>query len=81
MGIRGIKARYGGNSKQALNRAIRAELVGGEDVLDALGLLSRAVLRLEEHGLPAAKARQAEAALVAVRDEMADQILRANVKQ
>ena len=39
MGIRELKERYGASlrTSQAFNRAIRAEIVGGKDLMDALG--------------------------------------------
>lgn len=38
MGIRELKERYGASlrTSQAFNRAIRAEIVGGKDLMDAL---------------------------------------------
>lgn len=43
--------RYGGNRRDAVNRAIRAELVGGDDCLDALNLVDRLARRLTDRGL------------------------------
>jgi hypothetical protein len=36
MGTKELRDKYGGNSVQAINRAIREELLGGTEVLEAL---------------------------------------------
>lgn len=79
MGIREIRDRYGRNLKgrQAVNAAIRAELVGGDDCLDAMASLHRLATRLRQRGLD--RADEAQAALDACRrvaDAMSDEIAR-----
>lgn len=78
MPIRDLREKYGRNLKtrQAVNRAIAAELVAGEDVLNALTLLSRAEIRLGEHRLPTDRAHAAVNATLALRDELGDEIAR-----
>lgn len=52
MPIRDLRDKYGRNlkSRQVINAAIRGEIVGGDDCLDALALADRLVLRLKERG-------------------------------
>ncbi len=59
MGVRELKKRYGGNSKQAVGAAIRAEMVGGDDLLDALPLIHRLVTRLRDRDLAGVDSAQA----------------------
>lgn len=68
MGIREIREKYGRNLKarQAVNAAIRAELVGGDDCLDAIASLHRLATRLRQRGLDGAD--DAEAALDSCRE-------------
>jgi hypothetical protein len=48
MPIRELKEKYG-RSRGAINRAIRDELAGGNELLDALELFHKIVLRLGEY--------------------------------
>ena len=41
MGYNNIKRKYGGSNKSAVNRAIRAELTGGNEALEALTAANR----------------------------------------
>lgn len=63
MSIRDLRAVYGASLKgrAAVNAAIRAELVGGDDLLDAMERVDRLAARLRERGL--AGAAEAQAAL------------------
>lgn len=47
-----IREKYGGKLHQAINRAIRAEMVGGDDLLDALERVDRLTRRLKDFGHP-----------------------------
>lgn len=51
MPTRELCAKYGQNGGQraAVNKAIRAELAGGNEVLDSLELFHKIVLRVGEH--------------------------------
>jgi hypothetical protein len=67
--LRDLKARYGGpntKSANAYNRAIRSELVGGDDLLDAMERVERLVSRLSDRDLAAVAA--ADRALEALRE-------------
>lgn len=68
MSVRDLKAKYGNNLKdhEAVNRAIRAELIGGDDLLDAMDLVDRLARRLREREL--AGAQLAQEALDTLRD-------------
>jgi hypothetical protein len=44
-GERGIRAKYGGKLAKAINRAIRAELPGGNEALDKLAHLAAPILQ------------------------------------
>jgi hypothetical protein len=49
MSLRDLRARYGktsGSAREAVNRAIRAELPGGAETLDALELFHKIVQRV-----------------------------------
>lgn len=63
MGIRELRDKYGKNLKrrQAVNAAIRGEMVGGDDLLDAMPLVDRLTARLRERDL--AGIDEAQAAL------------------
>lgn len=69
MSLLDLKTRYelpkNTKSRQAINYALRAELVGGDDLLDALPLVDRLVVRLRERGL--AGVDEAQAALDGLR--------------
>ncbi len=75
MGVRELKAKYGAktNTTQAFNRAIRAEIPGGADVLDALDLIGRAPKRAETDEIieRLRRAKAAMAAVVAARYDLA----------
>lgn len=66
MPIRDLREKYGkGKGREVVNRAIRAELVGGDDCLDALQLMHRLTTRLKDRQI--AGAADAQLALDAVR--------------
>jgi hypothetical protein len=44
-----LRNKYGGSTRMAINRAIRAELAGGNECLDAMELCHKLVRRLGEH--------------------------------
>jgi hypothetical protein len=51
MPLRELRRKYGktsGSAREAINRAIRAELAGGNEALDGLELFHKIVLRLGE---------------------------------
>lgn len=77
MGIRELRKLYGKtNSRDAVNAAIRAELVGGDDLLDALPLVHRLAKRTRERGLAGEDlAQRALTSLTEMRDVMADIVL------
>lgn len=83
MSVNSIRDVYGGNGRQAINRAIRAEMVGGEDLLDAIDHFARLILRTQERGTCTKTMHEAAAMLQRVRDEMAEKIIRryAEVKE
>lgn len=61
---------------EAIKRAIRTELVGGEDLLDALQLVNRVRVRLQDKSLPGVQeAKTAETALRELRELMEGEIL------
>ena len=69
MTLRDLKNKYGGKNlkdREAFNRAIRAELVGGDDLLDAMELVDRIARRLGERNL--AGSQVAQDALDSLRD-------------
>ena len=67
MPIRDLREKYGkGKGHEVVNRAIRAELVGGDDCLDALPLVNRLVRRLRERGF--AGTDESQRALDALRE-------------
>lgn len=70
-----IRRRYGGNPRDAINRAIRAELIAGDAVLDALGLVHHAHQKLLQRDLPGiAQAAIAADALQGLRELLAAEI-------
>lgn len=74
MGIRELRAKYGKNLKgrQAVNAAIRAEVVGGDDCLDSLATVTRLADRLDERQLAGRDlAKDAHRSLAALREVMA----------
>ena len=75
MGIRELKDKYGNvKTWQAFNRAIRAEIPGGNYVLDALGAAGRNRHNSavdEEIFVNLSKARDAMTAVIAERYELA----------
>lgn len=74
MGIRELRAKYGKNLKgrQAVNAAIRAEIVGGDDCLDSLAMVTRLADRLDERQLAGRDlAKDAHRSLIALREVMA----------
>lgn len=72
-----LKKKYGGNSKQAVNAGIRAEIVGGDDLLDALELVNRLAKRLRQRNLAGQyEAQVALNALRRLRDLQAELLLR-----
>lgn len=74
-----LKAVYGKSSKtrHAINKAIRAELVGGNDALDCIHPLGRLARNLREKDLPGAeRAIDAVNALDDVLREMQLEIMR-----
>lgn len=77
MSLRDIKEKYGKNDqRQATNAAIRAELVGGDDLLDALPLVHRLAVRLKERELAGQEeAWEALDALTRLRDLQVDIIM------
>lgn len=68
MSIDEFRERYGRSKKnrQRYNAAIRAEMVGGDDLLDAMELVNRLMTRLRERGL--AGIEEAQQALDALDD-------------
>lgn len=77
MGIRELKAKYGHNKdrKTCIQRAIREEMVGGDDLLDSLETTLRLAQRLEDRDLAGKQlARDAHEILKALRDVMANVI-------
>lgn len=80
MGIRDLKLKYGGKNlknREAVNRAIRAELVAGDDVLDALESLHCAHRKLSQRNLPGTNLADDAAETVAeLREVMESEIRR-----
>jgi hypothetical protein len=78
MAIRDLKEKYGrSNAREALNAAVRAELIGGNEVLDALANLDQLHAKCKSYGLP--QLHDASTALQAARriaDSMRDEIAR-----
>ena len=78
MGMREIKAVYGRSlsSRSAVNAAIRAEMVGGDDLLDALERVDRLVQRLRDRQLAGVdEAQAAMDRLQSLRDIMANIVI------
>lgn len=70
-----LRAKYGGKPRDAINRAIRAELIAGDAVLDALGLVHHAHQKLLQRDLPGiAQAAIAADALQGLRELLAAEI-------
>lgn len=78
MPIRDLRDRYGeGKAAAVVNRAIRAELIAGDDILDASNLLASARRKLQQRNLPGALVVDAahailEGARLALVDEIAE---------
>jgi len=75
MPIKDLRDKYGKNKnpRKAINAAIRAELVGGDDVLDCLDRLDRTARRLKERDLAGQyEAQNALDSLRALRDLMSN---------
>lgn len=72
MTARDLKARYGGNTKMAINRAVRAEIPGGARVLDELEYWSSQVNLHSETG----HAETAFLAFSEIANEMKNEIAR-----
>lgn len=72
MTVRDLKAKYGGNTKMAINRAVRTEIPGGDRVLDELEYWSGQVNQHGETG----HAYTAYIAFVEIAEEMRDEIAR-----
>lgn len=70
MSARDLTAKYGGNIAQAISRAVRAELLAGPEVLDALDAAHKSAV--------ATRSPHAEAALDLLRQ--AAQIMRAEIR-
>ena len=72
-----LKDKYGGNSRMAMNRAIRSECPGGNEVLDALELFHKIVLRHGEYepdGRTPTVAQVAHDRLSAIADAMENEM-------
>jgi hypothetical protein len=77
MGTKEIREKYGGNNRQATNAAIRAEMVGGDNLLDALELVHRLATRLKERRLAGQdEAFEALDALTRLRELMVELVRR-----
>jgi len=79
--MRDLREKYGakGKARQAINAAIRAELPGGEETLDALELFHKIVLRvgeLEADDKTPTIAQVAHDRLAEIADAMEDEIRR-----
>ena len=77
MSLRDLATKYGrGNSRALVNRAIRAELVGGDHALTAQGLLDQLVHKFRERGWAAdqADAEVAQAAVARIVERMRGEI-------
>lgn len=70
MSAKDVRTKYGGNTKMAIRRAIRAELTGGSRVLDELEYWSSQV---NQHG-QTSHAQTAYNAFCDIREEMVDAI-------
>ncbi len=78
MGIQKIREKYGKNLKgrQALNAAVRAEIIGGNAILDATQATHAFLAkRASEHGEWAGRVQQAHDLLEGVAVEMRDAVL------
>ena len=77
MNAQALRAKYRkSKTRDAVNAAIRAELVGGDDTLDALFLVDKVANRLKDKGLAGQReARAALSAIHALRDVMANIIV------
>jgi hypothetical protein len=76
MAIADIKAKYGnGKSREVLNRAVRGELIGGNECLDALADADQLLAKLQAYNLPGQDdARKALDALRRIAEAMRDEI-------
>lgn len=77
MSLRDIKTKYGKkDGRQAMSAAIRAEMVGGDDLLDSLDTVYRLATRLKERGLAGSdEAYEALDSLTRLRELMGHLIL------
>lgn len=77
MSLRKLRDKYGdGKPRQVINRAIRAEMVGGDNLLDAMELVARLADRLKDRDLAGTdEAFEALAALARLRELMADLLM------
>lgn len=85
MSFRDLRENYGipnAKPRGALNRAIREECVGGEDLLDAMELISRVWQRIDDRNISGSEhAKAAIAELVKLRDVMDLQVCKTwNIK-
>lgn len=72
-----LRQKYGkGRGPQLLNRVIRAELIGGPQVLDALESLNAAQHALGKRGMGHDEVSRALTAATAARDALAEEICR-----
>lgn len=78
MSIRDLKEKYGGSKgRQVVNRAIRAEIIGGNEALDAVECLRRLHRLGVDRRYPwAADATAALNSVMAIVDEMSEEIAR-----
>lgn len=69
-----FRAKYPGKSKEAYNKALRAEIPGGNELLDLLNLVHQVRRRRIDN--PAGFLETVEDRLQDIRDAMADEIQR-----
>lgn len=77
MGIKQLREKYGKNLKgrKALNAAVRAELIGGDDVLDALNIVNAAARAMKDRDFDGwQELEQAAQLLIEVADKMRAEI-------
>lgn len=76
MSVHDLRAKYGGKKREAINRAIRAELIAGNEILDAMASLSNAGHKLRTRNLPgASECDQALETLHTARQYLRDEII------